>query len=63
MTDIRTYIRPFMAASGWLVLCVLIVLAFTNEMTVPQWMIGILLSPGAVWLTSRTIEKVKEVKK
>lgn len=63
INDIKVLVRPFMAITGWLALIGLAVMGAIQGQVglfLPQWLIGILMSPGAAYITIRTIEKRKE---
>jgi len=59
MKDISALVRPYMAVSGWLCVCIVVVISWFNGMLSPQVAIGILSAPGAVYLTDRTVTKHK----
>ena len=59
--DIGTLVRPFMAISGWIALIGLAVMGAIQgdpKLFLPEWLVGILLSPGAAYITWRTYAKV-----
>jgi len=60
VNEIKSMVRPFLAVSGWIVLMTLVVLSYTNNVPLPQWIIGLCLAPSAVYLTDRTIKKRKK---
>ena len=57
MENFKALVRPFMAISGWVCICVIVITAWTNGMIPLQMAIGILSAPGAVYITDRTISK------
>lgn len=60
LNDVRTLVRPFMAITGWLALIGLAIMGAIqgdSGLFLPQWLVGILMAPGAVYITDRTISK------
>lgn len=59
-SPVRQVVRPFMAVTGWVALIILLSYAFMNGTAYPpEWMMGLLTAPGAVYLTDRTVRKYK----
>ena len=59
---IRAMTRPYLAVSGWTVLLILIILGVLSgcvDSFLPKWVIGLLMTPGSVYLTDRTVRKYK----
>lgn len=63
MTDIRTFVRPIMAILGYAIASIACVFAVESGMISFQMALGVWMAPGAVYLTSRTIERAKNGKK
>lgn len=63
MQDIRTLVRPIMAWTGYTIAAIVCISAVDCGMISFQVALGVWMAPAAVYLTSRTIEKAKDVKK
>lgn len=62
MQDIRTLVRPIMALVGYVIAAIVCISAVDCGMISFQVALGVWMAPGAVYLTSRTIEKARNGK-